>query len=595
MYPMKKALSILLAVLLVLSVAPVSLAATAEADSAASRLYQLGLFAGTGSNPDGTPIFGLDRKPDRSQGITMLVALLGKADEAKQGSWRIPFTDVPTWAKPAVGYAYTNGITKGVSATKFGGGQPLTASQYVTFVLTALGYQNGVDFQWQNPFSLSDQLGITGGRYKANSAFARGDVAIISNNALSARMKNLDKTLLDSLMESGAVAGTPTPNPPTPGIPTPNPPTPGIPTPTPSTPSPAPTVDTVQSLVQYIIANGTTNNSGYKEISAPISQQTTSFISYDQATNQLFFNGVFLSEDKTGGTATTIIYDVAKRAFQNPLVFLFSAGESQYSMTANISPDTYLPNTTLTFSRYQGSTSVDPSIFQNLANTSTQGAVAAWADHMASIGLNLSDLGFAAFLRALKPNASTPTPAPTTAPTPTPTSAPTPGIPAGNKGAQLAQYISTYGKADKDGEKFIDAKRTESNLNIITNISYDQEENALWFFSMIKTASNYTTCLLLEYDLANNAFDSYTYFSYEDTKGLELTMSTSINPATYTKNTVLNFQKVKGPDTISLSDANQIANQTSLVSVLAWALQLQDIGYDIADFGFTSFGASLGN
>lgn len=164
---------------------------------AAQSLYELGLFNGTGTDANGNPIFDLDRAPTRHEAVTMLVRLLGKGEEAENGTWNTPFTDVADWAKPYVGYAYANGLTSGTSATTYSGDAPVTASQYLTFVLRALGYSSGTDFQWDRAWELSDSLGITNGQYNADTtAFTRGDVAIISYNALSAGKKPMDYSYL---------------------------------------------------------------------------------------------------------------------------------------------------------------------------------------------------------------------------------------------------------------------------------------------------------------------------------------------------------------------------------------------------------------
>ena len=42
------------------------------------------------------------------------------------------FTDVADWAKPYVGYAYTNDLTAGTSATTYSGNNTVTASEYLT-------------------------------------------------------------------------------------------------------------------------------------------------------------------------------------------------------------------------------------------------------------------------------------------------------------------------------------------------------------------------------------------------------------------------------------------------------------------------------
>lgn len=90
----KKALCLLLACMLMLSLLPTASAAEADAQKAAEALHELGLFNGVGTDANGSPIYDLDAAPDRQQAVTMLVRLLGKEDEAKAGSWNTPFTDV---------------------------------------------------------------------------------------------------------------------------------------------------------------------------------------------------------------------------------------------------------------------------------------------------------------------------------------------------------------------------------------------------------------------------------------------------------------------------------------------------------------------
>ncbi len=201
---MKKLLSLLLVLVLTFSLVPAAFAADNAAVTAADTLHALGLFNGTGTNPDGTPIYSLDRAPTREQAVAMLVRLLGKDTEANAGTWDIPFTDVNAWAVPYVGYAYANGLTKGTGETTFGGTNTVTASQYLTFVLRALGYDSSTDFQWNAAWELSDALGITHGEYNANTAsFTRGDVVQISVAALSANMKGAPFTLAEKLIGEG--------------------------------------------------------------------------------------------------------------------------------------------------------------------------------------------------------------------------------------------------------------------------------------------------------------------------------------------------------------------------------------------------------
>ena len=177
-------LLLLLAMLTVLSV-PAGAASSEQQESALSLYETGGLFQGTGYDAAGQPIFDLDRAPTRFEAVTMLVRLLGKEMQAKSGAWQTPFQDLTAWAAPYVGYAYENGLTSGVSETAFGGKGTVTCTQYLTFVLRALGYESGADFSWDAAWELSDKIGLTDGRYSAETkAFTRGDAALVSYRAL---------------------------------------------------------------------------------------------------------------------------------------------------------------------------------------------------------------------------------------------------------------------------------------------------------------------------------------------------------------------------------------------------------------------------
>ena len=188
---MKRILSVLMAMMLALMLLPLNCpAANAdEALAAAQALNAFGLFSGTGTDAQGNPIYELERQPTRQEAITMLVKLVGGAEESSKGGWQTPFTDVDDWAKNWVGYAYAKGLTAGTSATTFGANDKTTAAQFLTFVLKALGYDATSDFRWDNAWPLAEQVGISKGEYSAQTTFTRGDMAIISYRALSAMMK----------------------------------------------------------------------------------------------------------------------------------------------------------------------------------------------------------------------------------------------------------------------------------------------------------------------------------------------------------------------------------------------------------------------
>ncbi|MEA4894672.1 MAG: hypothetical protein VB064_05370 [Oscillospiraceae bacterium] len=167
----------------------------------ADDLKSLGLFTGV----SGTD-YALSRVPTRAEAVTMLVRLLGKKDEALAGTWTHPFTDVPAWADKYVGYAYKNGLTKGVSTELYGSTDGATANTYLTFVLRVLGYSDGAngDFTWDSPSALAECCGILPLRVQFDD-FRRADVVTISYAALQAKLKNGTQTLAEKLISQGVL------------------------------------------------------------------------------------------------------------------------------------------------------------------------------------------------------------------------------------------------------------------------------------------------------------------------------------------------------------------------------------------------------
>ena len=196
---MKKRMIMLFGVLLLACTLTVGAAEVkTPQQEAAETLHTLGLFAGTNLG------YELDRAPSRQESIVMLVRLLGKEVEAKAGTWTTPFTDVPTWAAPYVGYAYKNGLTSGVGTTTFGATLPIDANQYTTMLLRALHYQDGKngDFTWDAAATFGATLGFPGA---PKGKFLRGDVAELSLNVLSKPFKDSSATMAERLVADGAV------------------------------------------------------------------------------------------------------------------------------------------------------------------------------------------------------------------------------------------------------------------------------------------------------------------------------------------------------------------------------------------------------
>lgn len=198
---MKKAFVSLLFTLFLAVIAAGALTAPARAASqevSARTLGTLGLMNGVGTNADGSADYALSGGADRQTATTMLVRLLGKEQTALKGSWRMPFSDFSAWAKPYVGYAYSTGLVNGIGARSFGGTGAITAQQYITMLLRALGYSDasGEDFTYAGACAFADNIGLSDGSYtNATASFTRGDIAVLSLNALKAARNGSSKTL----------------------------------------------------------------------------------------------------------------------------------------------------------------------------------------------------------------------------------------------------------------------------------------------------------------------------------------------------------------------------------------------------------------
>lgn len=193
------AASFIILLLITISTTGISNAADTRNYEKALDLKILGLFSGTDKG------FELERTPTRLEGAVMLLHLLGREKDAKRDNPPHPFSDVPAWADSYIGYMYANGLTAGSSSSTFGSDEPLTALQYVTFVLRSLGYDDKKnDFKFQNAIKKGIQAGIINSSealtLENETTFRRDDLVGISYNALKAKLKASDKTLLDKLV-----------------------------------------------------------------------------------------------------------------------------------------------------------------------------------------------------------------------------------------------------------------------------------------------------------------------------------------------------------------------------------------------------------
>ena len=163
-------------------------AGAARYEDAAKELSTIGIFRGTSEG------FDLDRAPTRSEAAIMLTRLFGAEDAAKEayaaGEIACPFTDVSAFSSPYVAWLYDRGIVNGTSATTFGAANPCTLKNYAAFLLRALGYADGEDFQYADTLSFARKIGLGNpfifphGNETETRAFLRDDLAEMTYEAM---------------------------------------------------------------------------------------------------------------------------------------------------------------------------------------------------------------------------------------------------------------------------------------------------------------------------------------------------------------------------------------------------------------------------
>lgn len=196
---MKKPIfSLLLCAALLLALCLPASAAQVTASEAIETLETLGLVRGTGNG------FEPEKTATRAEAAVMLLRLLGQESAAERAGGSGPFWD-GGWADRYLSYAYRQGLVRGISAYTFGSDHAVSARDYVTMTLRALGYTEGTDFTWSDSLSFSDRIGLTHGEYTADGEFLREDLALVSYTALTLKMNGSDRKLIEALYLNGAV------------------------------------------------------------------------------------------------------------------------------------------------------------------------------------------------------------------------------------------------------------------------------------------------------------------------------------------------------------------------------------------------------
>ena len=193
---MKKIIAVILAVIMIMSLATVAFAANSFTDISNSKnkeaietLYELGVIDGYSKTK-----FGPKLTLSRAEACAVMVrALYGD----KIVYWTNSFTDVPAraWYAPYVDVAVYYDIMHGHSATTFAPDEDITYDQMATLVLNALGYNAPqLSGTWpENVERIANILGL----YDNTSRFVLGSDAITREDACQMLYNALDCSVVE--------------------------------------------------------------------------------------------------------------------------------------------------------------------------------------------------------------------------------------------------------------------------------------------------------------------------------------------------------------------------------------------------------------
>ncbi|NLV77487.1 MAG: hypothetical protein GX023_11050, partial [Tissierellia bacterium] len=196
---MKRRLSLLLAVVMILGSFSFAFAAekTAE-EEAGAFLMKVGVLEGINGE------LKLEDNLRRQDAVVLIARLHGAEEEAEKfPTDDLTFTDFKDpYYRPIIAWAVANNLVEGHTPERFGFNEDVTAQQYATILLRALGYNEEVAGKdgYDKALELAKELGLLENvEVEKDTAITRGQMAVLTFNALGTNMKDSDKTLADKL------------------------------------------------------------------------------------------------------------------------------------------------------------------------------------------------------------------------------------------------------------------------------------------------------------------------------------------------------------------------------------------------------------
>ncbi|MBZ2175124.1 Ig-like domain-containing protein [Schnuerera sp. xch1] len=200
---MKRKLSLLLAVVMILGSFSFVLAEEAEEEPAIEEvagefLMDEGVIEGINGE------LKLDDNFRRQDMVVMISRLMGAEDEAEEfPTDELTFTDFSDpYYRPIIAWAVANELIEGHTDERFGFNEDVTAQDYATVLLRALGYGEDVadDEGYDGALELAKELGLLGDyEFDNDSIITRGQMFVLTVNTLGTTMKDSEETLAENL------------------------------------------------------------------------------------------------------------------------------------------------------------------------------------------------------------------------------------------------------------------------------------------------------------------------------------------------------------------------------------------------------------
>lgn len=167
-------------------------------EEAAQRLSYLGLLSGSGWR-DGKIDFDLSRDITKLEAMVMTARMLGVETEILEDGATHPFSDVPEWGGPYVGYFWERGLFGTAEVKYFAPSESVSTEDFLKYMFFALGFDaDGSDYS----LALTGQSGIQAKICtELKDTITRGDAVMMMFRTLNAQMAESKQLLSQHLLE----------------------------------------------------------------------------------------------------------------------------------------------------------------------------------------------------------------------------------------------------------------------------------------------------------------------------------------------------------------------------------------------------------